>query len=170
MILIALGANLETARYGPPERGLAAALRRLQAGGVAVRRRSSWYRAAPLPAADQPWYINAVAQVECSLPPPGLMALLLAIEAEFGRRRGGANEARVLDLDLIDFRGEILNRAADADGPALQLPHPRLAERAFVLLPLGEIAPDWRHPETGMAIGDLIAGLPPGQQIERREE
>jgi len=169
MILIALGANLETERFGPPERGLQAALHRLHALGAAPRQCSSWYRSAPLPAASQPWFINGVAELECDLPATALMTLLLSIETEFGRQRGVQNAARVLDLDLIDFAGEILNKAADDDGPALQLPHPRLTERAFVLLPLAEIAPNWRHPENGRQIDDLIADLPPGQQIERCE-
>ena len=98
------------------------------------------------------------------------MALLLSVEAEFGRRRSVPNAARVLDLDLIDFGGKILEKSADNDGPALQLPHPRLAERAFVLLPLAEIAPNWRHPINRRHIDDLIADLPPDQQIERIED
>ncbi len=170
MILIALGANLETERYGPPERGLQAALRRLKEMGANLRRRSSWYRSAPVPTASQPWFINGVAELDCQLSPAALMALLLRIEAEFGRRRSVPNAARVLDLDLIDFSGKTLDKAADNDGPALQLPHPRLAERAFVLLPLAEIAPDWRHPTNGRHIDDLIADLPPGQQIERLDD
>lgn len=170
MIFIALGANLETERYGPPERGLDAALRRLQEMGAIPRRRSSWYRSAPVPAASQPWFINGVAELDCRLPPAALMALLLSVEAEFGRRRSVPDAARVLDLDLIDFNGEILEKAADNDGPALYLPHPRLAERAFVLLPLAEIAPNWRHPESGRHIDDLITDLPPGQQIARLED
>ena len=95
------------------------------------------------------------------------MARLLGIEAAFGRRRGERNSARELDLDLIDFGGQILDRAADEDGPAVQLPHPRMSQRAFVLLPLGEIAPYWRHPEDGRHIDDLVAALPAGQEIER---
>ncbi|MBT3170209.1 MAG: 2-amino-4-hydroxy-6-hydroxymethyldihydropteridine diphosphokinase [Rhodospirillaceae bacterium] len=170
MIFIALGANLETERYGPPERGLQAALRRLQEMEANPGRRSSWYRSAPVPAASQPWFINGVAELDCHLSPAALMALLLSVEAEFGRRRSVPNAARVLDLDLIDFGGKILEKSADNDGPALQLPHPRLAERAFVLLPLAEIAPNWRHPINRRHIDDLIADLPPDQQIERIED
>ena len=165
MILIALGANLATAQYGPPQRGLEAALRCLGDSGVTVARRSSWYRSAPYPAADQPRYVNGVAAVETALSPTALMAVLLDIETAFGRRRGVRNAAREMDLDLIDFDGQTLDRAADENGPALSLPHPRLGQRAFVLLPLGEIAPDWRHPENGLHIDDLIAALPKGQEI-----
>ncbi|MDP6474051.1 MAG: 2-amino-4-hydroxy-6-hydroxymethyldihydropteridine diphosphokinase [Alphaproteobacteria bacterium] len=169
MILIALGANLETARFGPPRRGLEAALRHLEAAGVAMIQRSGWYRSAPFPAADQPFYVNGVAEVESTLSPTALLALMLEIETAFGRRRGKANAARVMDLDLIDFRGRILDRAGDDSGPALRLPHPRMDQRAFVLLPLAEIAPDWRHPESGRHIDELIAALPEGQEIDLLE-
>ena len=170
MIYIALGANLETERHGPPQRGLEAALRRLHDLGAVPRQCSSWYRSAPVPATSQPWYINGVAGIDCPLTPPALMALLLAVEAEFGRRRGVRNAARVLDLDLIDFKGEILAKSANDESPAVQIPHPRLAERAFVLLPLAEIAPNWHHPENGRHIDDLIANLPPNQKIERCDD
>jgi len=95
------------------------------------------------------------------------MAVLLDMELAFGRRRGARNAAREMDLDLIDFDGQTLDRAADESGPAVRLPHPRLGQRAFVLLPLAEIAPNWRHPENGLHIDDLIAALPEGQEIER---
>ncbi len=165
MIFIALGANLASDRYGPPKAGLEAALRRLESPGIKVIQRSRWYRSAPVPAAAQPDYVNGVAQLETRFSAPVLMALLLEIELEFGRKRSVANEARVLDLDLIDFDGEILDIQADNTGPALKLPHPSLGHRAFVLLPLAEIAPDWRDPRSGQHIGDLIDQLPEGQDI-----
>lgn len=169
MIFIALGANLATERYGPPQRGLEAALRHLDEVGVAVIQRSNWYRSAPYPPSDQPMYINGVACVDSGLSPTALMAVLLDIEIDFGRRRGEPNAARVMDLDLIDFDGLTCNRAADENGPALRLPHSRLSQRAFVLLPLADIAPDWRHPVDGRHIDDLIASLPEGQKIDRLE-
>ncbi len=169
MIVIALGANLATERYGPAQLGLEAALRRLDEFGVAVMQRSKWYRSAPYPPSDQPMYVNGVAQVESGLSPTALMAVLLSIETDFGRRRRKPNASRVMDLDLIDFDGRILDRAADENGPALRLPHPRLTCRAFVLLPLLEIAPSWRHPEDGRHIDDLITALPGGQKIDLLE-
>ena len=167
MIFIALGANLATSRCGPPQHGLEAALRSLEAHGVSLIRRSNWYRNAPYPAADQPLYVNGVAEVETALSPAALMVVLLDMELAFGRRRGARNAAREMDLDLIDFDGQTLDRSADESGPAVRLPHPRLGQRAFVLLPLAEIAPNWRHPENGLHIDDLIAALPEGQEIER---
>ncbi len=163
MILLALGANLPTDLYGPPRAGLEAALLRLERAGLRIDRRSRWYRSAPVPASDQPWFINGVVSVETLCPPRSLMEYLLEIEREFGRSRAQTLVPRVLDLDLIDYHGMTVDIAADRDGPALTLPHPRLAERAFVLLPLREIAPDWRHPQTGAHLDALIRELPADQ-------
>jgi len=156
MILIGLGANLPSAA-GPPQATLEAALAALVEAGVKVVARSRWYRTAPVPPSDQPWYVNGVVQVETSLAPGDLLRLLQGIERRFGRARGRRNAARSLDLDLLDYDGRI------EDGPALVLPHPRLHQRAFVLLPLAEIAPRWRHPRLGQDIASLIAALPPEQ-------
>jgi len=162
MIFIGLGANLPSVRYGPPRNSLVAALECLNANDIMVEARSGWYRSAPIPASDQPWFVNAVVAVATALEPAALLDRLHRIEAAFGRVRRIANEARVLDLDLIDYDGLVL------DGPAPPiLPHPRLHERAFVLLPLGEIAPGWTHPRSGIAIARLVAGLDTGQNCIR---
>ena len=92
--------------------------------------------------------------VETSLAPNALLARLHAVEAEFGRVRRQVNAPRTLDLDIVDYAGLV---SAPGDSPIL--PHPRLADRAFVLLPLAEIAPGWRHPATGVSITELIAAL-----------
>jgi 2-amino-4-hydroxy-6-hydroxymethyldihydropteridine diphosphokinase len=162
MILIGLGANLPSAA-GPPAATLAAALAALGAAGVAIERRSPWYRSAPLPAGDQPWYVNAVAVARTGLGPAALLALLHRVEASFGRTRHRRNEARVLDLDLLDYDGLV------RDDPPV-LPHPRLHERAFVLLPLRDVAPEWRHPIDGAGVAELIAALPADQSIGRLPE
>jgi 2-amino-4-hydroxy-6-hydroxymethyldihydropteridine diphosphokinase len=161
-ILIALGANLPSPRFGPPRATLEAALAAIEAAGVRVLKRSSWWGSEPVPASDQPWYVNGVASVATRLEPGALLALLHRIEAEFGRVRGARNEARLLDLDLLAYG----DRRLEGDEPPL-LPHPRLADRAFVLLPLAEVAPDWRHPVTGEPLRQLIARLPSGQKIRR---
>jgi 2-amino-4-hydroxy-6-hydroxymethyldihydropteridine diphosphokinase len=162
-IYIGLGANLPHPTYGPPVDTLTAALAALGARGITLRRVSPWYRSAPVPASDQPWYVNAVAEIATDLPADRLLAELHAVEAEFGRIRTAANAPRAIDLDLLDYHGEI---AAGGPGRAT-LPHPRAAERAFVLRPLADLAPDWRHPASGKAIQALVAALPPGQVIER---
>jgi len=156
VILLGLGANLPSA-VGAPQATLEAALAALTEEGVIVRRRSPWYRSAPVPAGDQPWYVNGVVAVETRLDPSTLLGLLHRIETRFGRVRRERNEPRALDLDILDYDGEIRPAAP-------VLPHPRLHERAFVLLPLRDVAPDWRHPVSLADVGTLIAALPAGQR------
>ena len=101
-----------------------------------------------MPVSDQPWFVNGVARVETTLDPTALLSLLRRLEQEFGRQRSVRNAARTLDLDIIDYDGKVENT------PELTLPHPRMQDRAFVLLPLAEIAPGWRHPALGKAVED----------------
>lgn len=154
MILLGLGANLPSSRFGPPRATLESALKALEAAGVRVVRRSRWYESAPQPPSGQPWFVNGVAQVETSLAPGELMALLHRIEADLGRERGAANAARTADLDLLDYDGRV-----SRPGEVPVLPHPRLGERLFVLRPLAEIAPGWRHPVSGECAADLVRRL-----------
>jgi len=162
-IFIGLGANLPHERYGSPRQTLEEALAELRRRGVRPLRVSPWYRTAPIPASDQPWYVNAVAEVATDLSADALLAELHAVEAAFGRARTVPNAARLIDLDLLDFKGEISPGGA---GRAT-LPHPRMAERAFVLQPLADLAPYWRHPVSGQPIRRLLAVLPSDQVAER---
>lgn len=162
-IFIGAGANLPHPSYASPRETLQAALLELDRRQTRVLRYSPWYRTAPVPASDQPWYVNVVAEVDTDLPADGLLQTLHDIEELFGRIRSVPNAPRLIDLDLIDFRGEI---AAGGAGRAT-LPHPRMAERAFVLRPLADLAPDWRHPISGIAIGELLADLPAEQRACR---
>lgn len=159
MIFLALGANLPSSA-GPPLATLEAALAGLERAGVKIAARSRWYRTAPVPVSDQPWFVNGVVGLATSLDPLALLNLLQAIERQFGRERGVRNAARTLDLDLLDYDGLV------KEGPDLVLPHPRMQERAFVLLPLAEVAPGWRHPKLGTPVADLIAALPAIQKVE----
>ncbi len=161
MILLGVGANIPS-NFGLPRATCGAALAALSRAGVKIAACSSWWNSAPVPASDQPWYVNAVAAVETGLGPAELLALLLRIERAFGRTRSTANADRTLDLDLLDYRGRV---SKDTEGP--RLPHPRMEGRAFVILPLLEIAPDWRHPATGLSAERLAGALPPGQAIFR---
>ena len=162
-IFIGLGANLPHERFGSPRRTLEAALAELDRKGVRTVRVSPWYRTAPVPDSDQPWYVNAVAEVASDVPADALLAELHAVEATFGRARTVPNAARPIDLDLLDFQGEI---SPGGKGRAT-LPHPRMAGRAFVLRPLADLAPNWRHPVTGRPITELLAALPSDQVAER---
>jgi 2-amino-4-hydroxy-6-hydroxymethyldihydropteridine diphosphokinase len=159
LVLIGLGANLPSS-FGQPPATLRAALDRLNAAGVETLHRSRFWHSAPVPTSDQPWYVNAVAAIATQLPPDRLLALLHEVEAEFGRVRGEVNAPRLIDLDLLAHGREIRDEGTPI------LPHPRLSQRAFVLLPLCDIAPDWRHPVTGKTAEQMTADLPPGQIIE----
>lgn len=158
MILIALGANLPGPGQATPRETLEAALTALAARGVRVLARSPWYSTPPWPPSDQPRYVNGVAAVASDLAPADLLATLHAVERGFGRVRGARNAARSLDLDLIDHDGRV--SAADP-----VLPHPRMDARAFVLRPLKDVAPDWRHPVTGESVEALLARAPDRDDI-----
>ena len=149
-----MGGNLAS-WAGAPEATLATAACRLQSLGR-VTGRSSLYSTAPVGFAEQPRFVNAVVALRTELAPRELLKGLLAIEQEFGRDRsaGIANGPRTLDLDILLLDDLKINEHD------LEIPHPRLAERAFVLVPLADVAPDWRHPVTGQAIAQLIAAIP----------
>jgi 2-amino-4-hydroxy-6-hydroxymethyldihydropteridine diphosphokinase len=163
MALIAIGANLPGADGETPLqtcRHAAARLDRL--AGARLAGLSRWYVSAPVPPSGQPPYVNGVALLVFQGPrpidPAALLGQLMDIEAECGRRRNVPNAARTLDLDLI---------AIDtADGPVVRsapdpiLPHPRAHLRAFVLAPVADVAPAWRHPVLGRTASDLLADLP----------
>jgi 2-amino-4-hydroxy-6-hydroxymethyldihydropteridine diphosphokinase len=163
MMLIGIGANLPGPLATPPIetcRLAAAALDSLP--GLRLRALSRWYLTAPVPPSGQPHYVNAVAALQCDPgagePDPGiLLAALQAIEARAGRVRGEPNAARTLDLDIIAMGpGGQLVRAT----PDPVLPHPRAHERAFVLAPLLDVAPDWVHPVLRRRAHDLLLHLP----------
>ena len=147
-VLIALGSNL-SGGFDSSKALLEAAVARLSAVGLRVVKRSAWWRSAAWPDPTAPDYLNGLAIVETGLGPAQVMAVLADIEREFGRERAERNAARTLDLDLIAHGRTVLA------GPDLILPHPRAAERLFVMGPLAQIAPAWRHPVSGEAAAVL---------------
>jgi 2-amino-4-hydroxy-6-hydroxymethyldihydropteridine diphosphokinase len=152
---VALGSNLDD-----PRRQVLQAMDELKAlPGTRVRRCSSLYRTAPVGEPDQPDFINAVVQIETALDPLEVLDALLAIERRHGRVRSRRNAPRTLDLDLLLYDDRTI------DTPGLQLPHPRMHERAFVLLPLAEIAPDASIPGRG-PVAALLPGVA-GQRVVR---
>lgn len=154
MIIVAIGSNLPVPAIGEPREVCAAAMDKFAGEGVEIIRQSGWYRTAPVPVSDQPDFVNAVAVVRTALSPQDLMITLHGIEEQFGRARSVPNAARTLDLDLIAYDDIV------REGPGTPvLPHPRMAQRAFVLQPLAEIAPGWRHPVLNATAGELAAAL-----------
>jgi 2-amino-4-hydroxy-6-hydroxymethyldihydropteridine diphosphokinase len=155
---IGMGANLPSPA-GPPEATLAAAALRLTSLGR-VTRRSSLYSTEPVGFAAQPRFVNAVVALETELEPRALLDRLLAIEFEFGRDRASSfpNGPRTLDLDILLFADFVLSE------PGLELPHPRLAERTFVLVPLCEISPKIIYAKSGETVSQLLYSLPQGSK------
>ena len=181
--LIALGANLPE-EGNPPEKTLESALSDLSAAGVGLIARSRFYATPCFPAGAGPDYVNAAAVVAV---PDGwdaarLLSCLHAVEDAHGRRRVQRWGMRTLDLDLLAMGDAVLpdlptyrhwqhlppERQAQAAPDRLILPHPRLQDRAFVLVPLLDVAPDWRHPVTGQTVAQMVDALPPGDRAEVR--
>ncbi len=158
MILLGLGANL-SGLYGSPEAALQACPALLSDFGIHVLDASYIWESAPVPISDQPWYKNAVCSVETKLSAAEVISAIGQTEAEAGRVRTVVNAPRVLDIDLLCYHDEVI------EAPHIQIPHPRMHERAFVMFPLKEVAPHWQHPILHKSVDDLIKELPQGQEI-----
>lgn len=152
VILVALGANLPSSA-GPPAATLRAALGTLAQRNVVVAAMSPFYQSAAWPDPLDPQFVNGVVRLETKLTPRALLSTLKEIERAFGRETTRRNAPRPLDLDILDYNGKV------DKGPPI-LPHPRLHERGFVLIPLRDIAPEWTHPVSSLSIDALIESLP----------
>jgi len=155
-IALALGSNLGD-REAHLERGLAS----LRTRGVETLAKSAIYETEPVGGPPQGPYLNLVVLVRTDLGPEELLRAALAVEAERGRVRTVRDAPRTLDIDIL-FYGDLVRRL-----PSLVLPHPRLHERRFVLVPLAEVAPDWRHPILGYSPAELLARLADRSAVER---
>ena len=158
MILIGVGANLPNPDFGPPRATCGAALESLEKIGIFIDKRSPWYKSEPVPVSRAPWYVNGVVAVTTNLEPNDLMKQLLRIEKNFGRTRNGLSLSRTLDLDILAYHDKVMNKIAENE-IQLQIPHPRMHIRGFVLRPLADISPSWIHPSLGETATKLINKL-----------
>lgn len=154
---LSLGSNL-----GERAEQIAQALALLEQSGVRVVRRSALYETEPVDMRPQPWFLNCLVEVETELLPLGLLHTVQRIERQLGRQRGGsARPPRTIDIDIIFFGNHIVRH------PELTIPHPRLAERRFVLVPLRELAPELCHPITRKTAAEMLAELTSSVQVRR---
>ena len=154
--LLSLGANL-----GDRRRTLEGAIEALGQAGVCATQRSSLYETEPTDHTDQPWFLNMVLRVETDRPPLDLLKACQAVEERFGRVRETRFGPRTLDVDILLYKEEII------DSPSLVVPHPRMHERRFVLVPLVEIDPARTDPRDGRPYAEILQGLDEGKQVVR---
>ena len=156
MIFLGLGSNLPS-KYGDKFANINLAISSLESYGVKIIKRSSFYKTPSYPDRKKPKFINVVILVRTNLPPVDLMSLLVFIEKKLERKRIKKNDPRTCDIDIIDYNSQILN--LKYNNLDLKLPHKELASRNFVLFPLQEISPMWKHPKTKETISNLIQKL-----------
>jgi 2-amino-4-hydroxy-6-hydroxymethyldihydropteridine diphosphokinase len=155
-IYLSLGSNL-----GERERNLHTAIAALADVKVPVTRVSSFYETEPVDFRDQPWFLNCVAQAKTEIRPPDLLRALRGIEARMGSKKLVPKGPRVIDIDILLYGDETIAT------PELQVPHPRMLQRKFMLAPLAEIAPDLRHPSWPKRASDLALEVADGSEVRK---
>ena len=156
MIFLGLGSNLQS-DFGDSYQNIDLAINYLKENNINLLQKSSFYETVSYPNKNDPKFINVVISVETSLNSGDLMSRLLFVEEKLGRKRFKKNDPRTFDIDIIDFHGKIIN--IKINNFELSIPHKKMTERNFVLYPLKEICPNWKHPKTKDSIDILIKNL-----------
>ena len=157
MILLALGSNLSSS-FGDRFKNIDLAVSALNSNGIEVKKKSSYYESLSYPNKENPKFINIVVEAETHLFPEDLASMLIFIEESLERKRKEKNDPRTCDIDIIDYNNKVINfKYKDLD---FTVPHKKLIYRNFVLFPLHEILPNWKHPKTKELISVLIKNIP----------
>lgn len=155
-IYLSLGSNI-----GDRARNIAGALEGLRRRGVRITRESSLYETEPVEFREQDWFLNSVVEAETELTPDQLMETILVVERSLGRERRIPKGPRIIDIDILLYNGAVVHTVH------VDIPHPRMAERRFVLLPFAEIAPGVIHPTLKKTIGELLDETPDSSEVRR---
>jgi 2-amino-4-hydroxy-6-hydroxymethyldihydropteridine diphosphokinase len=158
VVYLSLGSNV-----GNRTGNLRAAISALPGAEVRVRRVSKIYETEPVDYVEQDWFLNCVVEAETDLPPVDLLRQLRAVETRMGSRKAFAKGPRLLDVDILLYGGAVIDEAE------LKVPHPRMAERRFVLVPLVEIAPEVRHPVSGKTAAQMLESTPDRSVVQAME-
>ncbi len=158
-IFIAIGANLVPKGYDDLHKALEDAVVQLCNTQLELLARSDWFVTKAVPASDQPDFLNAVLSMTSQQNARETLAILHRLENSFGRQRAVVDEARVLDLDLLAYDQLIV------DETDIVVPHPRLSQRSFVLMPWAQIAPDWTHPYLKLTVAEMLDALPTADKV-----
>lgn len=153
-VYLSLGSNV-----GDRAKNLNDAIAALPDVGVEVRKVSSICETEPVDLLEQPWFLNCVVEAQTELAALDLLHALRGIEARMGSKKLVTKGPRLLDIDILVYAGEMI------DTPELQVPHPRMHLRRFVLVPLAEIAPRIRHPRSGQSVAEMLASIPDNSQV-----
>ena len=157
MTLLGLGSNLSSS-FGDRFKNIDLAVSALDGFGIQVNKKSSYYESLSYPNKENPKFINIVVEAETYLPPEDLASVLITIEESLERKRNEKNDPRTCDIDIIDYNNKVINfKYKDLD---FTVPHKKLIYRNFVLFPLHEISPNWKHPKTKELVSTLIKNIP----------
>ena len=156
MIFLGIGSNLSSS-YGDRFYNIDLSISYLESYGILLVKKSSYYETPSYPDISKPRFINVVISVKTNLPPVDLMSVLIFIERKIERERKKKNDPRTCDIDILDYKGQIIS--SEYEDNEFTIPHKKLSFRNFVLYPLKEISPKWKHPETNEFIDDLIDKL-----------